>query len=112
MRVLNMDKRPKFFCEYCGTEVKRNDRVCPKCGKFFASVKCPSCGLTGNPRDFRDGCPSCGYAFKDSGDMYPASGQKKGSGARGGPTDPLPWWMYLASALLCALVFALILLNR
>ena len=34
----------KFFCENCGTEVPGKARICPVCGKFFASVKCPKCG--------------------------------------------------------------------
>ena len=34
----------KFFCESCGAEVPRNARFCKKCGRFFASVRCPNCG--------------------------------------------------------------------
>ncbi|MBQ1709784.1 MAG: zinc ribbon domain-containing protein [Treponema sp.] len=55
-------KEAKFFCESCGSEVPRNSRVCPTCGKFFASVRCPQCGKTGTNDDFKKGCPSCGYA--------------------------------------------------
>lgn len=56
-------KEAKFFCESCGSEVPRNSRVCPTCGKFFASVRCPQCGATGTNDDFKDGCPRCGYAI-------------------------------------------------
>lgn len=56
-------KEAKFFCESCGSEVPRNSRVCPTCGKFFAAVRCPQCGATGSNDDFRDGCPRCGYAI-------------------------------------------------
>ena len=58
----NNSKEAKFFCESCGSEVPRNSRVCPTCGKFFASVRCPQCGKTGTNDDFKKGCPSCGYA--------------------------------------------------
>ncbi|WP_369413689.1 zinc-ribbon domain-containing protein [Brucepastera parasyntrophica] len=58
-----MEKRAKFFCESCGNEVKQNDKICSHCGRFFSSVKCPKCGLSGNSRMFTRGCPKCGYAF-------------------------------------------------
>ncbi len=52
----------KFFCENCGRQVDKNELRCPGCGRYFKSVKCPSCGLAGSPDLFLDGCPSCGYA--------------------------------------------------
>ena len=52
----------KFYCDNCGTKVSRDTAKCPKCGRFFKSVRCPSCGLTGSPDLFVNGCPSCGYA--------------------------------------------------
>ena len=55
-------KDAKFFCESCGSEVPRNAKVCPVCGKFFAAVRCPQCGRTGTSDEFKNGCPSCGYA--------------------------------------------------
>lgn len=55
-------KEAKFFCESCGSEVPRNSRTCPQCGKFFAAVRCPKCGRTGSNDDFVNGCPTCGYA--------------------------------------------------
>lgn len=55
-------KEAKFFCESCGSEVPRNAKVCPVCGKFFASVRCPKCGKIGSVDDFKNGCPFCGYA--------------------------------------------------
>ncbi|WP_369792404.1 zinc ribbon domain-containing protein [Treponema sp. OMZ 838] len=58
-----MNKQPKFFCENCNAEVRRDAVICPHCGRFFASVRCPSCGFTGTHKEFKDGCPSCGYAF-------------------------------------------------
>jgi uncharacterized membrane protein YvbJ len=101
-------KRPKFFCESCGEEVRQNDRVCPHCGRFFSSVKCPSCGFSGDAKRFREGCPKCGYAIYGKG-FTPATREvpKKKETA-----DPLPWWMYAASALLLALLVAIILLWK
>ena len=101
----------KFFCENCGAEVRQNDKVCQHCGRFFASVKCPSCGFSGEARVFRDGCPACGYAvFSGRGgrsfnDWVP---EKK----REPPTDPLPWWIYFAALLFLMCLVGLILLRR
>lgn len=103
-----MPKKPKFFCEYCGAEVRRNDRVCPKCGKFFASVRCPACGFTGDTAAFRDGCPACGYAvFSGSPRARPERARREREGA-----DPLPWWIYLLCVLTLGLVAAIILSLR
>ena len=114
-------KQPRFFCEFCGTEVKRNDRFCPKCGKFFAAVHCPSCNFTGQPALFVKGCPSCGYAVLPGteGATKPAKKrQKRMRKARGkgfrhdtaakrgtqAASDPLPLWIYIAVAALLAAV--------
>ncbi len=59
-------KEAKFFCESCGSEVPRQSKFCPTCGKFFASVKCPRCGKIGTNDDFKNGCPDCGYAVNNS----------------------------------------------
>lgn len=63
-----MDKstKAKYFCENCGSEVAANARCCPKCGKFFSSVRCPSCGHMGTVHDFKNGCPSCHYAMSEA----------------------------------------------
>lgn len=53
----------KFFCEGCGAEVPGNSKFCRKCGRFFASVRCPICGDTGASDRFKNGCPTCGYAM-------------------------------------------------
>ena len=58
-------QKAKFFCEFCGSEVAAEARVCPKCGSFFASVRCPQCGKTGTVRDFKKGCPRCHYAITE-----------------------------------------------
>lgn len=64
----NKKKEAKFFCESCGSEVPRNSKTCPQCGKFFASVRCPQCGRTGSNEDFINGCPTCGYAVNPDPD--------------------------------------------
>lgn len=56
------NKKAKFFCEYCNSEVKDNSTYCQICGKYFISVKCPKCGQIGEQKLFSNGCPSCGYA--------------------------------------------------
>lgn len=56
-------KAAKFFCESCGSEVPKNAKFCPVCGKFFASVRCPQCGKIGSVSEFKNGCSICGYAM-------------------------------------------------
>ncbi len=55
-------RRSRFFCEACHREVRPNARVCPHCGRFFESVRCPRCTYVGEGHDFLNGCPNCGYA--------------------------------------------------
>lgn len=129
-------KEAKFFCESCGSEVPRNSRVCPTCGKFFASVRCPQCGRIGSNDDFKNGCPTCGYAVNpDSltvGNSYNSAGSRFGNnrkkagrfGVRGKlglankrsavnnsntyVESGLPFWVYLISIMiLIALVIGL-----
>ena len=122
-------KEAKFFCESCGSEVPRNSKVCPTCGKFFASVRCPQCGRIGSNEDFKDGCPTCGYAVNPDSlagrnGYNPASGNfgrnrnKNGKyGVRGmlglankrGAVSSnayvesgLPFWVYLISIMILA----------
>lgn len=122
-------KEAKFFCESCGSEVGRNARFCPTCGKFFASVRCPQCGRTGTNDDFKDGCPSCGYAINPDNpgagggsfanlkgnknsqknkrkynrrqSIFSGGGRSSRSSSSG---DSLPLWVYISS------VFVLIIL--
>lgn len=110
-------KKAKFFCENCGSEVAAKARFCPKCGKFFSSVRCPNCGKMGTVEDFKRGCPSCHYAMSHS-DIYgeeegfeslTGTRQKRSLKASGrecfGPdfrkartsTDEAPLWVYVAS---------------
>jgi predicted RNA-binding Zn-ribbon protein involved in translation (DUF1610 family) len=87
---------PRFFCENCGAEVPRNAKNCPKCGKFFASIRCPSCGFTGEEALFRGGCPVCGYsAPPETGKILPWPEKKKPPMTAGA----LPLWVYAAAVL-------------
>ncbi len=92
-------KRPRYYCEACGLEVRKDARVCPRCGRFFSSVKCPHCGYVGKADDFASGCPECGYAEAANPSPEPI---------RSLPAEapPIPWWAYLAAALV---IFGLVL---
>lgn len=56
----------KFFCEFCGSQVRAADRICPHCGSFFSKVRCPACGFQGDNKLFTKGCPVCGFATANS----------------------------------------------
>ncbi len=51
----------KFYCESCGEQVPINVERCPGCRRVFFAVMCPLCKYEALPREFRYGCPSCGY---------------------------------------------------
>ena len=90
---------PKFFCENCGSEVKRNAHFCPHCGRIFASVRCPSCNYFGTASQFAKGCPKCGYAFHPEKKEKSVPQKKVAYKAY---DDALPKWVY-------ALVFGIVL---
>ncbi|MDE6704848.1 MAG: zinc ribbon domain-containing protein [Treponemataceae bacterium] len=116
----------KFFCESCGAEVPRNARFCKKCGRFFASVRCPACGVTGSPDKFKKGCPKCGYTVAGGAPVRAeknrvARGTRKSllsavrekSGMFGGAAktdDALPAWVYILSVLALVAIFCCVLL--
>lgn len=124
MKKKSKSKEAKFFCESCGSEVPRNSKTCPVCGKFFASVRCPQCGRIGSNDDFKNGCPTCGYAVnpddgfsrRGSAPIYGKYGsnsllglkKNKASGNGGYVESSLPWWIYMISIMiLLALVIGL-----
>ena len=95
--LLAIMETPKFFCENCGCEVKRNAQFCPHCGRLFASVRCPSCNYFGTSSQFANGCPKCGYAFrqkkeKDKGKKEKSHQKKRNYKAY---DDALPKWVYV-----------------
>ena len=107
VRVNHMKTQPKFFCENCNAEVRRDAMICPQCGRFFASVRCPECGFTGTHKEFKKGCPSCGYAFTSDVQENQKGNTKKIKKKKFSimryagneadvrtDTDPLPLWVY------------------
>jgi uncharacterized membrane protein YvbJ len=98
----------RFFCDNCGTEARRNTVRCPRCGRYFAFVRCPQCDFTGEESLFAKGCPQCGYCTTEPPDN---AGQKKSSKSFGRiPRPPLiragklPLWVYIVAALVLAVV--------
>ncbi|MCL2067006.1 MAG: zinc ribbon domain-containing protein [Treponema sp.] len=98
-----MKKKPRFFCDNCGSEVVKNAKACPRCGRFFSSVRCPSCGFSGEDDLFLRGCPSCGYSAPP--------GKKERAPFGRTPFDraappPLPAWKYIVIIAALFVVFA------
>jgi len=105
-----MNKKPRFFCDNCGQEVGRNAKACPYCGRFFASVRCPSCGFTGDENAFSGGCPSCGYsAPQPAAPAVSSASSTVRPPEKKIPARPLPLWVYILSICafisVCAVVF-------
>lgn len=90
-----------YYCENCGAEVRRDAKVCPHCGRFFSSVKCPRCGYAGRPEDFKAGCPVCGYS-------EPIGPSPEPFGAPPSSVSPLPLWVYLSAGAALALILVLL----
>lgn len=94
-----MSGHPRFFCENCGAEVKRSADRCPRCGRRFASVRCPKCDFAGNEGLFTDGCPICGYsAAKAEDEGLPRLKLKRTA------AGALPFWVYFVTVLAVAAV--------
>lgn len=89
------------ICNFCNTELKDEDSVCPSCGgrefkfkcrrcgtAFVNANFCPQCGLGVNEKSricpncgkeyYSRACPDCGY-IKQNKDTDTAPGQKTGS---------------------------------
>ncbi|MDR2477220.1 MAG: zinc ribbon domain-containing protein [Treponema sp.] len=96
-----MSRKPRFFCDNCGVEVDRGAKACPHCGRFFASVRCPSCGYADEEQAFAGGCPSCGYSAPPFKDRGPSIEQKV-------PAGPLPFWVYIFSIVALIGVFTIL----
>lgn len=110
---MSVGENLKFFCENCGKEVKRNASACPHCGRFFASVKCPSCGYAGAASQFENGCPRCGYALRprlkkeEKGKKKTHPKKKK----KGTYDDSLPVWLYAFIFCLFLIVVSIVLFR-
>lgn len=70
----------------------RDEKACPRCGRFFSSVLCPKCGYSAAPSRFIRGCPVCGHAGALDAPGAPAYESAAGRG----PAAPLPWRLWLA----------------
>jgi len=106
------EKAPRFYCDYCGTEVSGKVEKCPSCGRYFSSIKCPKCGFSGREELFTDGCPVCFYA-KGSGGKRPSgrqdsSGRQAGRGAKTPPDSGIESWIYIVAASLLVLTLAVL----
>jgi hypothetical protein len=81
--------------------VDRDARACPRCGRFFASVRCPGCGFSGEEKLFARGCPACGYS------AFPRENPRL-SDEKKIPAMPLPFWIYFVSIAALLAVFAVL----
>ena len=120
--------KAKYFCENCGSEVAANARCCPRCGKFFSSVRCPSCGHMGTVHDFKFGCPVCHYAMtEDDINGTSGGGEKSGRDSRNKKSkskvksrsshsfapgkilgDDVPAWLFIVSVIVLIGILALV----
>jgi uncharacterized membrane protein YvbJ len=117
-RKKNKELPPLFYCDNCGSEVLQDEPFCPKCGRKFASVRCPACGFSGEEKLFDNGCPQCGYQ------VLPGKGGHKNwlSGRHGrkkaaytSTTEgALPVWVYFLTVafFVFALSFLLFYMSR
>jgi predicted RNA-binding Zn-ribbon protein involved in translation (DUF1610 family) len=97
-----LKKAPRFFCDNCGCEVDTRAKVCPHCGRFFASVRCPACGFSGEEKLFLRGCPSCGYST-------PSFKQKPRFPAKKNSSSALaPGWLYFLSIAVLLIIIAIL----
>lgn len=116
-------KKAKYFCEGCGSEVASNAKFCPKCGKFFAAVRCPNCAHIGTVKNFIHGCPSCHYAMSHE-EIYGTQEPKTLDGRKHklskkskkliklafkkyesvGLTDDVPSWLFLLSIIVLVII--------
>ncbi len=97
-------QKPSFYCENCGREVPSNMETCPGCGQDFSSVRCPSCGFTGESDLFKKSCPECGYSGEEVLDGTPDPGKAKNYSLS---RNPFPLWVYkvLIGALLILIIY-------
>jgi uncharacterized membrane protein YvbJ len=114
------DLPPLFYCDSCGAEVSQDALACPKCGRKFASIRCPACGFSGEEDLFDDGCPKCGYQVLPGKGRHKnkkiASVSRRGRKASGASTsrDALPVWAYFLTLafFIFALLFLLFYMSR
>jgi len=101
-----LNKKPRFFCDNCGEEVDNDVRACPFCGRFFASVRCPKCGFSGEDKLFENGCPACGYSTTGGTPKKPR--KKPKAKKQPPPEEPLPAGVYVLTIIALIIVVALL----
>ncbi|MCL2808840.1 MAG: zinc ribbon domain-containing protein [Treponema sp.] len=104
-----MKKKPRFFCDHCGYEVGSEVKLCPYCGRHFASIRCPSCTYSGPDRMFQNGCPMCGYSAPPAPKSSKSKQIKQPRTKKyHQPAQPLPFWTYAAAVFFLLLVIMLL----
>jgi len=98
-----MDGKPRFFCDNCSAEVVHGADSCPRCGRIFASVRCPSCGLVGEEALFSNGCPSCGYSAPHGKETVAPNPERE-------IHRPLPFWAVFLTVGILAFILSILLL--
>lgn len=110
----------KFYCESCGEQVPINVERCSNCRRVFFAVMCPLCKFEALPREFRYGCPSCGYMSrrmkikikeksrteKETKKTWIQSLRKKGRSVR----IPLGWYKFTVAILIASIIGLIILI--
>jgi predicted RNA-binding Zn-ribbon protein involved in translation (DUF1610 family) len=110
----------KFYCESCGEQVPINVERCPHCRREFFAVMCPLCKYEALPREFRQGCPSCGYMSrrmkikikekqkqeKKKKKTWIQSLRKKGKNVH----IPLSWYRFAVTLLIMSIIGLIILI--
>ena len=104
------NQKPRFFCENCNAEVKRDAKFCSKCGHFFASVRCPVCGKTGNASEFKNGCPQCGYAMGSGSVPQKQPAEQSYNKKPTEKDDRLPLWIYIMTITVLLIVIVSLIL--
>ena len=97
-----MSKGPRFFCDNCSAEVGHSAKSCPNCGRFFESVRCPSCNFVGDENTFAKGCPVCGYSTS------PAKAKATKPAHTKERSQRLPFWVLFISVGVFVLAFAIL----
>ena len=108
------NKKAKFFCENCGSEVPENAKFCKNCGKFFSAVRCPKCGYAVS-NDFvsnensktEANATALASIFNSISKNKKNTFEQKSKTAFQKTETSLPLWIYLVTtALLFTMIFA------